>query len=80
MTEPLAYYLLTDAGLADGTPAGVSAAMEAGEDVSPLLLKELGDGARGTSLRGAGREHPDLRPADQKVRPRPGPPGCRCWN
>lgn len=42
-TEPLASSLLTDAGLADGTPAGVSAAMEAGEDVSPLLLTELGD-------------------------------------
>ncbi|WP_411733169.1 metal ABC transporter solute-binding protein, Zn/Mn family [Paeniglutamicibacter sp.] len=44
MTEPLAYYLLTEASMADGTPAGVSAAMEAGEDLPPLLLKELGDG------------------------------------
>ena len=44
MTEPLAYYLLTDAGLSDATPAGFSAAMEAGEDVSPLLLKRLTDG------------------------------------
>ncbi|PQZ88564.1 ABC transporter substrate-binding protein [Arthrobacter sp. MYb227] len=44
MTEPLAYYLLTDAGLTDATPAGFSAAMEAGEDVSPLLLKRLTDG------------------------------------
>ncbi|MFL4476075.1 metal ABC transporter solute-binding protein, Zn/Mn family [Paeniglutamicibacter sp. MACA_103] len=44
MTEPLAYYLLTEAGMEDGTPAGVSAAMEAGEDLPPLLLKELGDG------------------------------------
>ena len=44
MTEPLAYYLLTDAGMVDGTPAGVSAAMEAGEDVPPLLLKKLAEG------------------------------------
>lgn len=46
MTEPLAYYLLTDAGLTDATPTGFSAAMEAGEDVSPLLLKRLTDGLR----------------------------------
>ena len=46
MTEPLAYYLLTDAGLSDATPTGFSAAMEAGEDVSPLLLKLLTDGLR----------------------------------
>lgn len=46
MTEPLAYYLLTDAGLADATPAGFSAAMEAGEDVSPLMLKRMNDGLR----------------------------------
>lgn len=44
MTEPLAFYLLTEAGMSDGTPAGVSEAMEAGEDLPPLLLKELGDG------------------------------------
>lgn len=44
MTEPLGFYLLTDAGMIDGTPAGISSAMEAGEDVSPLLLKKLGDG------------------------------------
>ncbi|RAX50071.1 ABC transporter substrate-binding protein [Arthrobacter sp. AQ5-05] len=44
MTEPLAYYLLSDAGMVDGTPAGVSAAMEAGEDVPPLLLKKLAEG------------------------------------
>ncbi len=44
MTEPLGFYLLTDAGMTDGTPEGMSAAMEAGEDVPPLLLKRLGDG------------------------------------
>lgn len=46
MTEPLAYYMLTEAGLSDATPSGFSAAMEAGEDVSPLLLKHLNDGLR----------------------------------
>ncbi|MGB9033674.1 MAG: zinc ABC transporter substrate-binding protein, partial [Paeniglutamicibacter sp.] len=44
MTEPLGFYLLSEAGMADGTPAGVSAAMEAGEDVPPLLLKQLAEG------------------------------------
>lgn len=44
MTEPLGFYLLTDAGMSDGTPAGISSAMEAGEDVPPLLLKKLSDG------------------------------------
>lgn len=44
MTEPLGFYLLTDAGMLDGTPAGISSAMEAGEDVPPLLLKRLSDG------------------------------------
>ena len=44
MTEPLAYYLLTEAGLKDATPTGFSAAMESGDDVSPLLLKRLNDG------------------------------------
>ncbi len=44
MTEPLAFYLLTDAGMQDGTPAGISAAMEAGEDVPPLLLKKMAEG------------------------------------
>ena len=44
MTEPLAYYLLTEAGLSDATPTGFSAAMESGDDVSPLLLKRLNDG------------------------------------
>ncbi|WP_372697261.1 metal ABC transporter solute-binding protein, Zn/Mn family [Arthrobacter sp. JSM 101049] len=41
MTEPVPFYLLTSAGLADGTPEGFSGAIEAGRDVSPLLLKEL---------------------------------------
>ena len=44
MTEPLAFYLLTEAGLKDATPSGFSAAMESGDDVSPLLLKHLSDG------------------------------------
>ena len=44
MTEPLAFYLLTEAGLEDATPSGFSAAMESGDDVSPLLLKHLSDG------------------------------------
>ncbi|QXQ09121.1 metal ABC transporter solute-binding protein, Zn/Mn family [Paeniglutamicibacter sp. Y32M11] len=43
MTEPLPFYLLTEAGLKDGTPQGVSAAMEAGDDLSPLLLNKLTD-------------------------------------
>lgn len=43
MTEPVPYYLLTAAGLADGTPEGFSGAIEAGRDVSPLLLNELDD-------------------------------------
>ena len=44
MTEPVPYYLLTEAGLQDGTPAGFSEAIEEGGDVPPLLLKELQDG------------------------------------
>lgn len=44
MTEPLGYYLLSEAGMVDGTPVGVGAAMEAGEDVPPLLLKQLAEG------------------------------------
>ena len=44
MTEPVSYYLLTEAGLKDATPSGFSAAMESGDDVSPLLLKHLNDG------------------------------------
>lgn len=44
MTEPLGFYLLSEAGMVDGTPSGVSAAMEAGEDVPPLLLKQLAEG------------------------------------
>jgi len=43
MTEPVPYYLLTAAGLADGTPEGFSDAIEAGRDVSPLILNELDD-------------------------------------
>ncbi|KAA0978750.1 ABC transporter substrate-binding protein [Paeniglutamicibacter gangotriensis] len=44
MTEPLPFHLLTDAGMQDGTPEGISEAMEAGEDVPPLLLKKLSEG------------------------------------
>ncbi|GAA3682410.1 zinc ABC transporter substrate-binding protein [Arthrobacter ginkgonis] len=47
MTEPVPYYLLTEAGLEDGTPEGFSEAIEEGGDVPPLLLKELQDGLAG---------------------------------
>lgn len=41
MTEPVPSYLLEGAGLSDGTPEGFSGAIEAGNDVSPLLLNAL---------------------------------------
>ena len=46
MTEPVPYYLLTEAGMKDATPEGLGEAMEAGGDVPPLLLKRLSDGLR----------------------------------
>lgn len=46
MTEPVPYYLLTEAGLEDATPAGLSEAVESGGDVPPLLLNRLADGLR----------------------------------
>ncbi|MDN6178193.1 MAG: zinc ABC transporter substrate-binding protein [Micrococcaceae bacterium] len=52
MTEPVPYYLLERAGLSDGTPEGFSGAIEAGNDVSPLLLNALDEklSAGGISL------------------------------
>lgn len=41
MTEPVPFYLLEQAGLSDGTPAGFSGAIEEGNDVSPLILNAL---------------------------------------
>lgn len=38
VTEPVALYLLADAGLVDATPEGFSEAIEDGTDVSPTLL------------------------------------------
>ncbi|WP_183511620.1 metal ABC transporter solute-binding protein, Zn/Mn family [Paeniglutamicibacter cryotolerans] len=46
MTEPVPYYLLTEAGMKDATPEGLGEAMESGGDVPPLLLKRLSDGLR----------------------------------
>ncbi|MEE1622198.1 metal ABC transporter solute-binding protein, Zn/Mn family [Zafaria sp. J156] len=43
MTEPVPYYLLVEAGLRDATPEGYSAAIEHGEDVSPLLQRHMLD-------------------------------------
>ncbi|GAA3692447.1 hypothetical protein GCM10022377_01000 [Zhihengliuella alba] len=43
MTEPLPFYLMEEAGLADATPEGYSETVEAGESVPPLLQKELID-------------------------------------
>ncbi|WP_417235584.1 metal ABC transporter solute-binding protein, Zn/Mn family [Arthrobacter sp.] len=41
MTEPVPFYLLEAAGLSDGTPEGFSSAIEEGNDVSPLMLRDL---------------------------------------
>ena len=38
VTEPVALYLLADAGLTDATPEGFSEAIEEGTDVAPALL------------------------------------------
>lgn len=46
MTEPVPYYLLTEAGMRDATPEGLGEAMESDGDVPPLLLKRLSDGLR----------------------------------
>ncbi|GHD08681.1 metal ABC transporter solute-binding protein, Zn/Mn family [Zhihengliuella salsuginis] len=43
MTEPVPYYLLEEAGLENVTPTGYSEAIEHGEDVAPLIQKELVD-------------------------------------
>lgn len=43
MTEPVPYYLLAEAGLSNVTPSGYSEAIEHGDDVAPLIQKELVD-------------------------------------
>ncbi|RZU61693.1 metal ABC transporter solute-binding protein, Zn/Mn family [Zhihengliuella halotolerans] len=43
MTEPVPYYLLQEAGLENVTPSGYSEAIEHGDDVAPLIQKELVD-------------------------------------
>ncbi|MDR4531941.1 metal ABC transporter solute-binding protein, Zn/Mn family [Glutamicibacter sp. PS] len=40
MTEPVPYHLLTAAGMHDATVEGLSEAVEEGEDISPLVLKQ----------------------------------------
>lgn len=40
-TEPVPSYLLTGAGLTDATPDGFGEAVESGQDVPPLVLKEF---------------------------------------
>ena len=40
-TEPVAAYLLEDAGLHDDTPAELTAAVENGTDVPPLVLRQV---------------------------------------
>jgi zinc/manganese transport system substrate-binding protein len=42
-TAPLSEHLLTDAGLADKTPEGLVAAIEAGNDAAPAVIKETKD-------------------------------------
>lgn len=42
-TEPVAYYLLANAGVADRTPAGFAVAMEEGDDPSPADVAALLD-------------------------------------
>lgn len=41
MTEPVPYYLLTETGFTDATPAGFSSAIEAGNDVPALVQLEM---------------------------------------
>nr|WP_231366112.1 zinc ABC transporter substrate-binding protein [Zhihengliuella flava] len=41
MTEPVPYYLLEEAGLSNATPEGYSEAIEHGDDVAPLIQREL---------------------------------------
>jgi len=43
MTEPVPYYFLQEAGLENVTPSGYSEAIEHGDDVAPLIQKELVD-------------------------------------
>ena len=43
MTEPLPLHLLEDAGLHDETPEGLSEAIEEGEEITPLSLKQAQD-------------------------------------
>lgn len=40
MTEPVPYHLLHDAGMIDKTPAGLSEAIEAGQGIAPLTMKQ----------------------------------------
>lgn len=43
MTEPVPFYLLEEAGLTNATPDGYSEAIEHGDDVAPLIQRELVD-------------------------------------
>lgn len=45
--EPVAVHLLEDAGLHDDTPAELTAAVENGTDVPPLVLRQVRDELRG---------------------------------
>lgn len=50
MTEPVPYHLLVDAGMVDATPAGLSAAVEAGAEIPPQDLKALNDALQAGSI------------------------------
>lgn len=41
MTEPVPQYLLSETGFEDATPAGFSSAIEAGNDVPPLVVLDM---------------------------------------
>ncbi len=43
MTEPVPFHLLEDAGMVNKTPAGLSEAIEEGEGIAPLTLKNAED-------------------------------------
>lgn len=67
-TEPVPLYLFADLGLVNRTPEAFSAAVEAGSDVSPALVKETLDILRGgqiaflaVNLQSAGAEVESLR-------------------
>lgn len=42
MTEPVPFHLLTDMGMADATPEGLSESIEGGGEVSPQAFNEMG--------------------------------------